>query len=467
MTDQPSLFLHNSFSGHKEKFVPQNPNRVTLYVCGPTVYSYAHIGNARAAVAFDQLYRVLRELYGKDHVLYARNFTDIDDKIIAAAKESGEDISAITDKFTKIYQQDMGALGVLAPDLEPAATEHIQHMQDLISRLMTKGHAYAGEGHILFDISTYADYGRLSKISQDEMIAGARVEIAPYKKNAADFVLWKPSKEDEPGWDAPEDWGIKGRGRPGWHLECSAMIEAAFDGPIDIHGGGQDLRFPHHENEIAQSCCAGDLGDVPLARYWLHNGFLTMGDDKMSKSLGNIVLPHDLLNDWDGEVIRWALLSAQYRQPLVWTQSLLQQSKKQLDRFYRVLQDLADVTAANMPMPSSVLAPLCDDLNSPEAMAAMHALRDGVAKATDRAAAKGALLAAGAILGVLQQDPEQWFRGKAAGGLSDSEIEALLAERIAAKSAKNYARADEIRDILAAQGIMIEDSKTGTKWRRG
>jgi len=464
-----TILLHNTFSGKKEPFQPADPKRVTMYVCGPTVYSYAHIGNARAAVVFDQWFRLLRAVYGEEHVVYARNFTDIDDKIIKAHQETGEPISAITQRYADIYRDDMAGLGCLKPTSEPRATAHIAAMQGLITTLIERGHAYAAEGHVLFDVDSYDAYGKLSKLDRDETIAGARVEVAPYKRNATDFVLWKPSADNEPGWPAPALWDVTGKGRPGWHLECSAMIRDVLGETIDIHGGGQDLRFPHHENEIAQSCCSGDTGpcdsDVPLARYWLHNGFLNMGEDKMSKSLGNIVLPHDLLQEWDGEVLRWALLSAHYRQPLVWTEDLLEQSKKQLDRFYRVLNDAPSDLGAGSA--EKVIEALADDLNTPEAFAALHALRDK-AKGGD-AQASADLLAAGKLLGFFNADPAEWLKGKAAGegGLDDAAIDALLVERSEARKAKDFARADAIRDELAAQNIIIEDGPSGATWRRG
>ncbi|WP_306251729.1 cysteine--tRNA ligase [Parvularcula sp. IMCC14364] len=465
-----TLHLFNTYSGKKEPFEPANPNRVTMYVCGPTVYSYAHIGNARPPVVFDVLFRVLREQYGGDAVVYARNFTDIDDKIIRASQESGDPIRVITEKFADIYRDDMAALGTLTPTKEPRATEHIPEMQDLVSALLKHGHAYAEQNHVLFSVRSFDGYGRLSKLPQDDIIAGARVEVAPYKRDPADFVLWKPSADDEPGWGAPEGWGVSGRGRPGWHLECSAMIRAGLGDTIDIHGGGQDLRFPHHENEIAQSCCAHDTGDVPLARYWLHNGFLNMGKDKMSKSLGNIVTPHELLETWQGEVLRFALLSAHYRQPLEWTDTLLEQSKRQLDRFYRVLSDLSDLPDVTVALPGAVLTALQDDLNTPEAISALHALRDRAVSAAgpDQVQANAELLTAGRLMGLFLSEPEIWFKGAGAGGgLADEVIEALLKERTTARQAKNYARADEIRDELAAANIIFEDGAAGTTWRRG
>ena len=453
--------LYDSMSREKRVFKPQDPSRVTLYVCGPTVYNYAHIGNARAAVVFDLLYRLLRRRFGEAHVVYARNITDIDDKIIKAARETGETIEAITEKFARIYREDMSALCVLTPDLEPAATGHIVEMTTMVERLVAAGAAYEAEGHVLFSVDSFSDYGKLSGVDREEMLAGARVEVAPYKKNPADFVLWKPSGDDEPGWASP--WG---RGRPGWHLECSAMIEKRLGETIDIHGGGQDLRFPHHENEIAQSACVH--GGAPLARFWMHNGFLRMGSDKMSKSLGNIVLAHDLLRAWPGEAIRWALLSAHYRQPLEWTEDLLVQSKRQLDRFYRLLDELEPDGGGDVDAPQSVLLALEDDLNTPEAFAGLHELRD-IAAQMDGAARQKAiarLRAAGMLMGFFNVAPADWFRGADDSGPSADEIDMLLAERAEARKNKDFARADEIRDSLAAKGVVIEDGPGGASWRR-
>ncbi len=455
------LHLYDSLAREKRPFVPADEKRVTMYVCGPTVYSHAHIGNFRAAVVFDLLFRLLRRRYGADAVVYARNITDIDDKIIKAAKDSGAPIAAITAKYAGIYDEELGAFNALPPTLKPAATGHIGEMTSLAARLIAEGYAYAAEGHVLFSVAKFADYGKLSGADTDEMLAGARVEIAPYKENAADFVLWKPSQDDEPGWESP--WG---RGRPGWHLECSAMIEKALGTTIDIHGGGQDLKFPHHENEIAQSSCAHS--GAPLARYWLHNGFLKMGADKMSKSLGNIALPRDLLKRHHGETLRFALLSAQYRQPLEWTDDLIEQSKKQLDRFYRVLTEAPGGAAAAPP--ESILLALEDDMNTPEAIAGLHELRDiamqmeGAPKA--RAAAR--LKAAGELMGFLKADPEAWFKWTPApDGLSAEAIEEKLAMRTAARQAKDFKASDLIRDELAAEGIVIEDGPAGATWRRG
>lgn len=455
------LTLHDTMAGEKRPFTPADPNRVTMYVCGPTVYSYAHIGNARPVVVFDLLYRALRHEYGEEAVVYARNITDIDDKIIKAAAESGKSIEEITQRFSRIYREDMAGLGALPPTIEPTATGHIGEMIALMEKLIAQDVAYVAEGHVLFAIDKYTGYGALSRVNHDEMIAGARVEVAPYKKNAADFVLWKPAKDDEPGWDSP--WGC---GRPGWHLECSAMIEKNFGPTIDIHGGGQDLRFPHHENEIAQSVCAH--GGAPLARYWLHNGFLRMGADKMSKSLGNVVLAHDLLKAWPGEAIRWALLSAQYRQPLEWKEELLVQSKRQLDRFYRTLNELSDVEAAPVAPPESVLSALSDDLNTPDAFAALHQFREEVGNAPDdkRAEMKGALLAAGRLMGFFTANPSDWFKMGTGGGPAVEEIERLIADRTAARKSKDFARSDAIRDDLASRGVVIEDGPDGVSWRR-
>lgn len=455
-----TLSLYDTMAREKRAFEPADPNRITMYVCGPTVYNHAHIGNFRPAVVFDLLFRVLRHHYGDDAVVYARNFTDVEDKIIAASRETGDPVNKITNKYTQIYRDETAALGVMTPTMEPAATAHIAEMIGLIEKLIAKDIAYAADGHVLFAVNQYADYGALSRVDQDEILAGARVEVAPYKKSASDFVLWKPSNNDEPGWDSP--WG---RGRPGWHIECSAMIEKSLGQTIDIHGGGQDLRFPHHENEIAQSRCAH--GEAVLARYWMHNGFLRMGSDKMSKSLGNVVLVRDLLKDWPGEVIRWALLSAQYRQPLEWTDALLAQSKKQLDRFYRTIAE-AGVDLPEVAAPQSIALALYDDLNTPEAIAGLHELRDIVAQTPEdkQPRAIAALKAAGGLMGFFQTDPTDWFKGDAGDGPTAEEIDALLKQRADARAAKDFATSDQIRDDLAAQGVIIEDGAGGATWRR-
>ena len=455
-----SLQFYDSMAREKRAFTPADETRVTMYVCGPTVYNYTHIGNARSAIAFDLLFRVLRHRFGEDSVVYARNFTDIDDKIIKAAKETGTPIEQITAKFAKVYETELAELNALTPTQTPLATGHIDEMIALVSKLVENGAAYEGEGHVLFSIDAFEEYGALSGVDRDEMIAGARVEVAPYKKNAADFVLWKPARDDEPGWPSP--WG---RGRPGWHLECSAMIKKGLGETIDIHCGGQDLRFPHHENEIAQSHCAHE--GAPLARYWMHNGFLRMGSDKMSKSIGNVVLTHELLKDWPGEVIRWALLSAHYRQPLEWTDELLRQSKRQLDRFYRLLGE-NDLNTDGIDPPESIVLALEDDLNTPEAFAGLHELRDIASQLDDdaRARAIARLKAAGNLLGVFEAEPAAWFKGEDGDGPSDQEIDALLTQRAQARKDKDFALSDKIRDDLAALGIIIEDGPAGASWRR-
>ena len=456
------LSLYNSLTRKKEEFVPADPARVTMYVCGPTVYNYAHIGNARPAVVFDVLARLLRRLY--PHVVYARNITDIEDKIIAAAKAQGVDISIITKKYADIYRKDMGTLGVLAPDVEPKATETIAEMIAMMERLIEAGHAYAAEGHVLFNVPSFADYGRLSGRDRDEMVAGARVEVAPYKKDPSDFVLWKPSDADQPGWDSP--WG---RGRPGWHIECSAMIEKHLGQTIDIHGGGIDLQFPHHENELAQSACSH--GGAPLARFWLHNGFVNIESEKMSKSLGNVLLVNDLIQQAPGEAIRLALLNGHYRQPLDWTADGLTQARRMLDRLYGALRNLADVKAepASDAAPDAFVDALLDDLNTPKALAVLFDLAKQANTATDpgtRAQLKAALIGAGRMIGILEMDPEAWFAGGgAASHIDGEEIERLIAARNAARKAKDFAEADRIRDALAAQGIQIEDGPQGTSWR--
>ncbi len=443
--------LYDTLRREKVLLRPADPRRVTMYVCGPTVYGRAHIGNARPAVVFDVLQRLLRHEYGAEHVAYARNITDIDDKIMAAAAAEGVEPKVITERYEAHYLADMGALGVQPPDLAPHATDNIPAMVAMIGTLVAKGVAYAAEGHVLFDVTAPGDYGRLSRRPLDEMIAGARVEVAPYKKNPADFVLWKPSTPEQPGWDSP--WG---RGRPGWHIECSAMIAAHLGETIDIHGGGLDLIFPHHENELAQSSCAHG---APLAQVWMHNGFLSMGDTKMSKSLGNVVGVNDLLaQGWSGEVLRLALLSAHYRQPLAWTEELLEQSKATLNRWHHRLaqgaffedQNIVDVTP-----PPEFTAALSDDLNTPNALAVLAQISDPH------------VLARSAMMIGLLSHSERFANTFL--HMSDSERQAignLVDERDAARAVRDFAEADRIRDDLAAQGIVLEDGPGGTTWRR-
>lgn len=455
--------LHNTLSGRKETFQPQHPERVTMYVCGPTVYSYAHIGNARPAVVFDTLARLLRRRYPK--VVYARNITDIDDKINAAAVKEGVDIRVISDRYAAAYHEDLAALGVALPDHEPRVTEHLPQIINMIERLIASGHAYAADGHVLFHTLSFPEYGQLSKRDEQSLMAGARVEVAPYKKHAGDFVLWKPSSAEQPGWDSP--WG---RGRPGWHIECSAMAEALLGETIDIHGGGHDLIFPHHENEIAQSVCAH--GGKPFARYWLHNGFLNMRGEKMSKSLGNVTLVHDLVKLLPGEVIRLVLLTGHYRQPLDWNEDVVADARKKLDRLYGALRELAEVSPApGVGAPEGFIAALEDDLNTPAALAELFELVRAANKAEtgeERSRLKAQILDAGNLLGLLQQSPEAWFSWspQAAGGRPSAEaIEALIAARVAARQAKNWAESDRIRDRLKAEGVLLEDSKDGMRWR--
>ncbi|MFC3674260.1 cysteine--tRNA ligase [Ferrovibrio xuzhouensis] len=452
--------LYNTLTRQKENFVPQDPQRVTMYVCGPTVYNYAHIGNARPVVVFDTLYRLLQQAYPQ--VVYVRNVTDVDDKINAAAKAEGVPIGTITERYHTVYSDDMAALGALPPVIEPRVTRHIPAIVAMIERLVASGHAYPAEGHVLFSVPSFAEYGRLSGRSRDDMVAGARVEVAPYKRDPADFVLWKPSPPDLPGWDSP--WG---RGRPGWHIECSAMIEQNL-GPatIDIHGGGHDLIFPHHENEIAQSTCAH--GGRLFSRYWMHNGFVNIESEKMSKSIGNVLLVHDLLKQAPGEAIRLALLSAHYRQPLDWTAAGLREAKAQLDRLYRALDGLKDVTAGSDTAPDGFVAALADDLNTPKALAELHQLASAANKATDpaeRARLKGQLQAAGRLLGLLQQDPAAWLKGDVAADVDVAEIEGLIAARRAARARKDWVESDRIRDTLAARGVLLEDKAGETTWR--
>ncbi len=456
--------LHNTKTRKKEVFTPLDPRNVRMYVCGPTVYDRAHLGNARPVVVFDVLYRLLRHVYGADHVTYVRNITDIDDKINARAAETGRDIGQITAETTRWYLDDMKALGALDPDEMPRATQWVPQMIAMIETLIAKGHAYAAEGHVLFAVDSYAGYGALSGRSTDDMIAGARVEVAPYKRNPMDFVLWKPSTPDLPGWDSP--WG---RGRPGWHIECSAMAGKHLGRTIDIHAGGQDLVFPHHENELAQSRCAHDGEE--FARFWLHNGFLSVDHEKMSKSLGNVVLVHELIRSYPGEVLRLALMSAHYRQPLDWSTETIDAARRMLDRLYGAVRgiDVGDDARAAAEPPAALVAALEDDINTPKAMAELFGVARQLNKARDvreRERLAASMFAAGGLLGILQQDAEAWFAGDTGCELSPDAIDALLAERQAAREQRDFGTADRIRDRLAAAGIQIEDGPDGTVWRR-
>ncbi len=453
-----SLRLYNTLTRRIEVFSPLDPARPTMYVCGPTVYNFVHIGNARGPVLFGVLADLLRRRFGD--LRYARNITDVDDKINAAARELGAPISTITDRFAAAYREDMAALGIAPPDLEPEATAHIPQIIAMIQRLIGNGHAYAAEGHVLFAVGTFEGYGKLSRREPEDMLAGARVEVAPYKRDPGDFVLWKPSTDDLPGWDSP--WG---RGRPGWHIECSAMAGAHLGETIDIHAGGIDLQFPHHENEIAQSECAH--GGKVFARWWLHNGMLNFGGAKMSKSLGNIEKVHDLVRAHPPEALRYALLSAHYRQPLDWSDALVEQSLRTLDRLYGTLRDLADVEA-EAAIPASIEAALDDDLNTPQALAEIARIAGEARKSqssTDRIRLKSDLLGAGFALGLLQQTPAAWF-ARGASNDDDARIQSLIDERDLAKKARDFARSDAIREQLAAEGVLLEDTAQGVRWKR-
>lgn len=470
-----TLSLYDTMSRRKAPFAPKDPSRVTLYVCGPTVYNYAHIGNFRPVVVFDLLFRVLRRHYGEGHVLYAANVTDVDDKINRKAAEEGVPIKTIADRYLDAYNADAAALGALRPTFQPRVTETMDAITGMIGDLVRNNGAYEAEGHVLFDTQAFADYGKLSGHPMDEMIAGARVDVAPYKRHPADFVLWKPSKPGEPSWPSP--WGD---GRPGWHIECTAMIHEALGLPIDIHGGGIDLVFPHHENELAQGVCSGH-GGREYAGVWMHNGFLNMADEKMSKSLGNVALAHDLLETWPGEALRWALLAGQYRQKLEWTDTLIEQAKANLDRLYRVLDD-SDRFLAGKAVPdgaqspagaaehADVLKALSDDLNTPEAFAALFQLADRVRAAIMAkdalavAGGRGLLLDAANLMGFLTADPQGWFQSGADDDLK-SRVEGLIAARAGARAAKDWPQADRIRDELAALNVEVMDGPSGATWR--
>ena len=458
-----SLVLYDTKARAKRDFIPNDPERVGMYVCGPTVYDRAHIGNARPIIVFDVLYRLLRHLYGAEHVTYVRNITDIDDKINAAAAANNEPIAALTKRTTAVFHADMAALGALPPDEEPRATDHVAGMIEMTATLIARGHAYEAEGHVLFDVPSMAGYGALSGRSLKEMIAGARVDVAPYKKNPGDFILWKPSSGDLPGWDSP--WG---RGRPGWHLECSVMSEKFLGLPVDIHGGGQDLIFPHHENERAQSLCAH--GIETFANYWMHNGFVNMGE-KMSKSLGNILTVEQVLAEvgGKGEVARLLMLSTHYRKPLEWSSAGLVEARANMDRLYTALRGLNDVEADGDAMSDAVWSALSDDLNTSKAIAALYALATDANKASDaaeRARLKGALLAGGELLGLLTHDPAAWFKGDE--NEDEIKIERLVTARSTARREGDFSEADRLRDeLLAEQGVILEDRPDGTTdWKR-
>ena len=448
-----TLHVHNTLTRRKAPLEPVEAGKVGFYVCGPTVYGPIHLGNARPLVVFDVLFRLLRRHYGEGNVRYVRNITDIDDKINAEARRRGVAIGALTAATVERFHEDAAALGCLEPTEEPRATDHVPEMVALIGRLIDLGHAYEAEGHVLFDVPSYPAYGRLSGNSRDEIVAGARVEVAPYKKDPADFVLWKPSTGDLPGWDSP--WG---RGRPGWHLECSAMSGKHLGRTFDIHGGGRDLIFPHHENEIAQTRAAH--ADAGFARVWMHNGFLSVEGEKMSKSLGNVLAVRELLEDWPGEVLRFALLSTHYRRPLDFTVGLLRRARAALDRFYNAVGEAGDPEAGGVP--ADVLAALDDDLNTPLAVSAMHGLADRVFQG-DRGAA-AALRRAGAALGLLGAPSRSWFQG--ADGDEARGIEALIERRASARAAGDFAEADRIRDELKRRGVALMDGPGGTTWRR-
>ena len=449
-----TLRLHNTATSRKEAFAPLDPSHVRMYVCGPTVYDRPHVGNARPVVVFDTLYRLLRRRYPQ--VTYVRNVTDVDDKIMAAAAENGEPIAALTERVLAAFHADAQALGALPPGVEPRATAHIGDMVAMIERLLERGHAYRAEGHVLFHVPGMADYGALSRRDRSETAAGARVEAAPWKRDPADFVLWKPSRAGQPGWESP--WG---RGRPGWHIECSAMSARYLGESFDIHGGGRDLIFPHHENERAQSECAHD--GALFARYWVHNGYVTAGGRKMAKSLGNFVTVADALGEAPGEAVRLAMLKTHYRHPFDWSAAAVAEARRELDRFYRALAaHPGPPPAADSPAPPEVEAALDDDLNTPRALAALHRLAGA-----GGAAAADALRRAGPALGLLARDPEEWLRGGGEGVLSPARIEALVEERRAARTARDFAEADRIRADLAAQGVLLEDKPGGaTEWRR-
>ena len=450
------LRLYDTLTRAKRTFTPVDPARVRMYVCGPTVYDFAHIGNARPVIVFDVLFRLLRHVYGEKHVTYVRNVTDVDDKINARATERGISIRELTEETYRNFKEDVAALGCLPPTVEPRATEHVEEMRALIERLVKSGHAYVAEDHVLFHVASMKDYGRLSNRSLDEMIAGARVEVAPFKKDPMDFVLWKPSGPDEPAWPSPS--GIKKPGRPGWHIECSAMSWKHLGEIFDIHGGGIDLVFPHHENEIAQSRCA--FQTPAMANFWMHNGFLQVEGEKMSKSLGNFVTINDLLKDWPGEVIRFTMLQTHYRQPINWTLSGLRESQRNLDHWYKLVDDSGPGYLC-----ADAVDALLDDLNTPKAFAVLHELRGEAAKGVKPAAAS--LKASAQLIGLLQLSTAQWVSFRpASAAVDENKVVSLIEARNSARKAKNFKEADRIRDELKAMGIELEDTKDGkTQWK--
>ena len=458
------LKIHNTLGNELEEFIPINHKHVRVYACGPTVYNYAHIGNARMAVVNDLLIRFLRTIYPK--VTYVSNITDIDDKIIAASQETKTPIKELTQKYTKIYNEDMAMLGVNLPDIQPRATDHINEMIDLTSKLIENNFAYEKDGHVLFHVPAFKKYGTLSSRNRDEQIVGSRVEVAPYKKDPTDFVLWKPSSESMPGWESP--WGF---GRPGWHLECSAMSEKTLGLPFDIHSGGADLIFPHHENEIAQTCCAhNNIEDIKsFSKYWFHNGFVNVEGEKMSKSIGNIKLVNELVKEYKGEVLRLTLLSAHYRQPLNWNRDIIKQNSTMLDRLYRSLKDLekTDAYKDNNKIDESIIRGLYDDLNTPKVIAELNILNNKISNADEKTKGKIKynLLEIGKIFGILQENPNKWLGYGKAGNIDETDIERLIKERNEARGNKNFELADKIRDQLKNKGIEIEDTMDGTIWR--
>ena len=454
------MFLFNTLTRRKQEFEPIDANNVRMYVCGPTVYDRAHLGNAKTPVVFDVLFRVLRHKYGAEHVTYVSNITDVDDKILNKHKETGKSIREITEQTYQWYIDDMAKLNVLSPNHRPRATEYINEMIELVELLLKEGHAYQAEGHVLFDVDSMKNYGFLSGRSMKEMLAGARIEVADYKKNPADFVLWKPSDADQPGWNSP--WGY---GRPGWHLECSAMSSKLLGNSFDIHGGGSDLIFPHHENECAQSLCAHP-GET-FARYWVHGGMLMVDGVKMSKSLGNFYTIDQVLEKAPAEALRLLFLTTHYHQPFNFTFEGLEQAKQTLDKFYNALLKVKDVEATEAAEDERVVSALEDDLNTPLALSYLHELANNLNKAETseaQAKAKGVFLKSAALLGILWQDPEKWFKGEATD--ETARIEALIAERAAAKKNKDYALADKIRNDLKAEGILLEDGPQGTTWKK-